>query len=274
MTAPTPDGPHLDLDAIADLEEGLTDPADAGRQRAHLDGCAACGDTRARLAATRASLAGLPAEPMPADVAARLDTALAAAGGTIVPAALERKRVWTRHPTVAGFAAAAAVAAVVGAVVVGSLQHSDTTGSAAGANSQALPTRSAPRDNFPIIADGRAYTDKTALAHAPALAREAAVPGGPPLAAGSNAAAVPKPLTRLHNNLAALNACIAALNSGAPAPQSPLLVDFATFDRKPAVLVLMPGILAGHLDVWVVGPKCNAKDADVKFYASTLASAG
>src|SRR3954463_2975099 len=69
-------GEHLDLDAIADLEEGLADGADPPDRRAPLEARDICRDRLGRLRTTRALLSALPAEQMPSDVAARVTAAL------------------------------------------------------------------------------------------------------------------------------------------------------------------------------------------------------
>ncbi|MFE6867430.1 anti-sigma factor family protein [Kitasatospora sp. NPDC057692] len=82
MTAPlsSPDpaaGAHPEVDELADLAEDLLPPAQADALRRHLTDCAECRETVDALAGVRTLLgeAGLP--PMPADVAARIDAALA-----------------------------------------------------------------------------------------------------------------------------------------------------------------------------------------------------
>ncbi|MER7703428.1 zf-HC2 domain-containing protein [Kitasatospora sp. NPDC097605] len=84
MTAPlsSPDpaaDAHPEVDALADLAEDLLAPADAEALRRHLAGCAECRETAEALAEVRTLLAGAEPPAMPADVAARIDAALAAA---------------------------------------------------------------------------------------------------------------------------------------------------------------------------------------------------
>ncbi|GGZ68555.1 hypothetical protein GCM10010371_30640 [Streptomyces subrutilus] len=70
---------HPDVSEISDLTEGLLSPSRAAEVRHHLDTCALCADVRASLEEIRALL-GTPqgAVRMPADVAGRIDAALAA----------------------------------------------------------------------------------------------------------------------------------------------------------------------------------------------------
>ncbi|MET8545895.1 hypothetical protein ABZW03_35465 [Kitasatospora sp. NPDC004799] len=88
---------HPPVERLADLAEGLIDSPDAaGALHRHLDGCAECRETVDALAEVRALLGDVEAPPMPADVAARLDAALAeaaadAAGGDHDSPAADRR---------------------------------------------------------------------------------------------------------------------------------------------------------------------------------------
>jgi len=132
---------HVPADQVSDLLEGLLPADEAATVAAHLSACPQCAEVRDRLAAMPALLASVrtddPMLPVPADVAARLDRALAAevrdrAAGpeeqqvaTVVPIA----RAGRTRKVFAGVVAAAAV--VVGFVVVGDVVGgSDDGGSA------------------------------------------------------------------------------------------------------------------------------------------------
>lgn len=79
MTSATGQDPHPDVMEIADLAEGILPPERAAEVRAHVESCVQCGEVMASLAEIRDLLGDLPEpEPMPADVAARIDAALAA----------------------------------------------------------------------------------------------------------------------------------------------------------------------------------------------------
>ncbi|MEU9604098.1 anti-sigma factor [Streptomyces sp. NPDC048057] len=70
---------HPDVSEISDLTEGLLSPSQSADLRAHLDGCELCADVQASLEEIRSLLGTLPgAARMPADVAGRIDAALAA----------------------------------------------------------------------------------------------------------------------------------------------------------------------------------------------------
>src|SRR3954464_10036253 len=124
--------PHPDLDRLADLDAGVDVEPDV---RAHAAGCAECQRSLSALRATRDELAALPTVSMPADVADRVDAALAnTAGeqtdGTVVPLSdiRERKR---RGGLVAGGVAASVIAALIAAVVVSAVVSDDKTTPAA-----------------------------------------------------------------------------------------------------------------------------------------------
>lgn len=79
MTTTTGTTEHPDVSEISDLTEGLLSPTRSVEVRAHLDGCSLCADVYESLEEIRGLLGSLPGPPrMPADVAARVDAALAA----------------------------------------------------------------------------------------------------------------------------------------------------------------------------------------------------
>ncbi|MGW3038707.1 hypothetical protein ACWC9T_01410 [Kitasatospora sp. NPDC001159] len=83
LSSPEPADAHPSVEELADLAEGLVEPAEvAGALRRHLDGCAECRETADALAEVQALLGAVEPEPMPADVAARLDAALTEAART------------------------------------------------------------------------------------------------------------------------------------------------------------------------------------------------
>ncbi|MEV0121709.1 hypothetical protein AB0I16_09145 [Streptomyces sp. NPDC050703] len=79
MTATTDSAGHPEVTEISDLTEGLLSPSRTGAVRRHLDGCELCADVYASLKEIRDTLGTLPGPSrMPADVAGRIDAALAA----------------------------------------------------------------------------------------------------------------------------------------------------------------------------------------------------
>ncbi|WP_348541644.1 hypothetical protein [Streptomyces sp. MZ04] len=83
---------HPEVAEISDLTEGLLPPARTLDVRRHLDDCELCADVYASLEEIRGMLGTLPGPPrMPADVAGRIDAALAAEAllDSITPESLE-----------------------------------------------------------------------------------------------------------------------------------------------------------------------------------------
>ncbi|AKH83486.1 hypothetical protein AA958_16150 [Streptomyces sp. CNQ-509] len=73
------DDGHPEVEELADLAEGLTSPARTQQLHRHLDECATCRETRDALDGVRGLLGSLPEPaPMPAEIAGRIDAALAA----------------------------------------------------------------------------------------------------------------------------------------------------------------------------------------------------
>lgn len=73
------DDGHPEVDELADLAEGLASPARSQQLHRHLDDCATCREIREALDGVRGLLGSLPEPaPMPADIAGRIDAALAA----------------------------------------------------------------------------------------------------------------------------------------------------------------------------------------------------
>ncbi|MFE3180265.1 anti-sigma factor family protein [Streptomyces violascens] len=79
MTSTTGTTQHPDVSEISELTEGLLPPSRTADVRRHLEGCALCADVRDSLEEIRELLGTLPGpQRMPADVAGRIDAALAA----------------------------------------------------------------------------------------------------------------------------------------------------------------------------------------------------
>ncbi|WP_030744346.1 anti-sigma factor family protein [Streptomyces sp. NRRL F-5135] len=79
MTSTTDTTQHPDVSEISDLAEGLLSPSRAADLKDHLDGCPLCADVHDSLTEIKGLLGTMPGPPlMPADVAGRIDAALAA----------------------------------------------------------------------------------------------------------------------------------------------------------------------------------------------------
>ncbi|MGW9174320.1 anti-sigma factor family protein [Streptomyces decoyicus] len=78
-TGEHPTGEHPEVSEISELTDGLLSPSRSADVRQHLAGCPLCDDVYASLEEIRALLGTLPGPArMPADVAGRIDAALAA----------------------------------------------------------------------------------------------------------------------------------------------------------------------------------------------------
>ena len=79
MTSTTDTAGHPDVAEISDLTEGLLPPSRGAEVRRHLDECELCADVHDSLEEIRGLLGSMPGPPrMPAEVAGRIDAALAA----------------------------------------------------------------------------------------------------------------------------------------------------------------------------------------------------
>ncbi|MGW7084977.1 hypothetical protein ACWGH2_16005 [Streptomyces sp. NPDC054871] len=92
MTTTTDSAGHPEVAEISDLTEGLLTPSRTADVRRHLDDCSLCADVYDSLEEIRGMLGTLPGPPrMPADVAGRIDAALAAEAllDSIAPGSVE-----------------------------------------------------------------------------------------------------------------------------------------------------------------------------------------
>ncbi|MEV5971913.1 hypothetical protein [Streptomyces sp. NPDC051921] len=79
MTSTADTTQHPDVSEISDLTEGLLSPSRSTAVRQHLEACPLCADVRTSLEEIRGLLGTLPGPPrMPAEIAGRIDAALAA----------------------------------------------------------------------------------------------------------------------------------------------------------------------------------------------------
>ncbi|MCX5200048.1 hypothetical protein OG897_01020 [Streptomyces sp. NBC_00237] len=79
MTSTTGTAQHPDVAEISDLTEGLLSPSRTQDVRRHVGGCDVCADVQLSLEEIRGLLGTLPGpQRMPADIAGRIDAALAA----------------------------------------------------------------------------------------------------------------------------------------------------------------------------------------------------
>lgn len=290
---------HVPIERLAAYAAGDLDATAGVEVEAHVLLCPDCRADVEALNHVSRGLAEVEPVTMPADVAARLDAALAAADnptgpvGDVLPMAPKRRR-----PSFAGIAAVAAGVALVAAISVPVLTGGgDTAGDAGSAAPAALGERREAAETK-RIESGLDYTaDNLSPTLATALTRPAVAYGGVGETTADNAApsqaptapptagskSSPQAVTdarttsfRLATDPGRLAACISGLaaSQSLPGAKQPLVVDFATFEGKPAVVIVFPTeqrgrIRADRVDVWVVGGRCGvtAGDEDVLTFA-------
>jgi hypothetical protein len=254
---------------LAEYAEGLlagTPEGDevAARLAADPAWSAAYAELTGALAAVRAGLAALgPVGPVPAEVADRLDAALATAGGPgefAVRPRRGRRRVVA--PVLA--AAAASVAVLLGFSVVAALRTDPSAPTVASVPGTVLP------DHL-----GETLITSTGLDYGTVAAQDALRSPAPPVglsAAGTDSSPPPAPppaspvplaLARL-TSPAALEACLEAVRAlvGATSP-APRSADFARFGGVPALVIVLTAEPAGRPQVLAVGPDCGAGGVDL-----------
>ncbi|TDC62897.1 hypothetical protein E1200_24140, partial [Actinomadura sp. GC306] len=242
---------HCDYDVLADLAEGLLEDDEAASVSAHLDTCAECRDLSADLADVSRILAEAPVPSMPAELAERIDTAIAAESlNTATVVSMEQRR-GRRHWRILS-AAAAAVVVVGGGAVVGSIALD-------GADGEDGTAATPPQDNS-------ASADLQPKAAAPSAAPAFEVArSGTDYRAGELGSQVTELLDSGRLSRAAdpadprLRGCVSAVTQG----QAPELVDQASYEGRPAYVIAARGDESGKWNVWVVGPDCTAGDPGV-----------
>ena len=294
------DGPaaadHLSLDALAELQEGIAENADALRR--HLDGCAVCRKRAGQLHASRALLSTLPADPMPAEVAARIDTALAAEaasattfapGGNIVP--MRGRRTWMRGPNLAAAAAGVAVLALASALVIGhnrgSKSPTESADKSVGRNPAGAPLAGANPPELKQWQTGANYTttNRAGLVSglvlgnpppfptpAPSTASSPVGGAGPRPSPGAtvtfSAPGNPTPASFSRDDLRDPATAIACATLLAAHPVLPLAVDYAKYDGVSAVILVLPGLQhpEAQLSVYVIRSTCSDSATDLSVF--------
>ncbi|MFJ9375109.1 anti-sigma factor family protein [Streptomyces sp. NPDC101455] len=105
MTSTTDTAGHPDVAEISDLTEGLLLPSRGAEVRRHLDGCELCADVHDSLEEIRGLLGSMPGPPrMPAEIAGRIDAALAAEAllGSTAPDSLAAPTLVSASRTTSG----------------------------------------------------------------------------------------------------------------------------------------------------------------------------
>ncbi|MGK5558223.1 anti-sigma factor family protein [Actinomadura kijaniata] len=267
---------HIDYDTLADLAEGLLEDDQAASVNAHLDTCAECRERSADLADVSRILAEAPVPSMPADLASRIDSAIAAESlnnATVV--SLEQRR-GRRHWRILS-AAAATVVVLGGGAVVGkaALDGARDEGQASATRTTPLldggEQQASPKGAVPSAPSGdqAEKTQRTFAAHAPSfgVARTGTHYRAATLGAQVNGLLGKGNEARLEPRRpdAKLAECVASVTGG----KAPVLVDSATFEGSPATVVVLNGARPGQWDVWVVGPDCSPQDRNVLTHVTT-----
>lgn len=241
---------HADLDVLADVLAGEASELDA----AHVAGCATCSAALADLerasGLATADLAALPVPELPPLVAARIDRALVPT--TVLPARpADRRTRWL--PAAAGVAAVAVFVLGGVALLRGSSGSSDSADTAAVSAPEAAAGIRSSSTGSDYRKDGALLRQQL-----PGLLGSGAPDTAKAQATGDDG------LAALHDP-ATLAACLASLSD--PTDDSvPLALDYARFEGRPALVVVLPTAKAGKVDVFVVGPECGPSDEKVLFF--------
>lgn len=289
------------LDDLVELPAGTSvevqvegaGPAPSAHARDHLGGCPACTAALAEQRRIRELLRGqADPGPMPDDVAARLDAALAAAarerepaGGTdvdlghpatVLPLGPARERRAARLSPAARRAAKAVVGVAAAALIAvggyAALHQSSpsATASKGSADSAAAPAAGAltPNDARAVRAQatGTAYTKANIAAKVSGLLRTALSAGTSGAAAAGGTAPLPQALAQSSTlgTPAGLTACVNTLSGVTDV--RPLLVDLATFEGKPAAIIVLPAGTGEQ--IWVVSRSCTPADDGTMYFAA------
>jgi len=267
---------HLDLDGLADVLAGER-PAD------HVRDCPQCRaaltDLEAAMPQVAVALSALPLPPVPDDLEARLDAALAAERGTVTqlrPRQSSPQRGWQPLAT-AGAAVAAAGAIVFGGTL---LERDDRSGGTTATTVVAAPMRSVTgldydregmllKTQLPALLNGVA-AEAAPLAGGDVADNRAGAPSAPGGTGtvqeqkAERSAANSQALARLRTE-AGLASCLAALT---PPDQVllPIALDYASFEGEPALVVVLPTGKPDKVDVFVVGARCGQADEKLLYY--------
>jgi hypothetical protein len=269
---------HADVDPD---QEDVRPAADRGLER-HLAGCAACRAALGDQVEVSALLRREPDPgPMPTEVLARLDAALAGAASTrtaaagsdrrnVVPLAAHRPgalgRITESRLTKSLVAAAAVLLMAAGSFAAlhrngsGGPSASTASGSSAARGPVAGPDLAL--GNVQVQASGTAYTSANIRTEVNRrLAAFGTSAGGviraPQAENGTSTLTTPT----------GLRACLNALQAGTA---QPVLVDLATYNGKPAAVIVLSDGSSGPSgkQLWVVSPTCSPGKDGTMFFAN------
>ncbi|WP_067486911.1 hypothetical protein [Actinomadura hibisca] len=256
---------HLDYDTLADLAEGLLEDDHAASVNAHLESCADCRDRSADLADVSRLLAEAPTPAMPADLASRIDSAIAAESLHSAQVVSLEQRRGRRHWRLLSAAAATAIVLGGGAMVgKAALEGSDGDASTAA--------------KTPVMDGSDGGAAMRSSARAPGAATEGSGPRRDTLAAPVTFTVAASGTDYRASSLgpqvgdllgkggesrtegrapdARLSECVASVTRG----KTPALVDSARYEGGPATVIAVRAAKPDAWEIWVVGPDCSAQD--------------
>lgn len=247
---------QVDVELLADYAEGLlegTPEAElvAGRLATDPAWQRAYEQLPAASAAVSAQLALLEPEPLPADVLARIESAMAEPPAPVSKLSEARERRGGRFRVMLAAAAAVAILFVGGGVVFQQLRPEVMSSNAGPGAADRAPRPAAAPEHLQITASGRDWTIATLpKLRQPTDAKQAQ----------ADVAGKPTQLTRFDDK-AILEACLAALRA---LGGEPTYVDLARFGGNPAVLAVLSS--NGTDRVVAVTPGCGDSPAAVTLY--------
>jgi hypothetical protein len=268
-------------------EPPVTSPADAPLQ-AHLDSCPLCRTALGDQVAVSALLRRVPDPgPMPSEYAARLDSAIVSAqadrqaaatasgssSATVLPLA-PSARSSSRWGAIAESRFTKILVAAAAVVVIGAggyaafhrTTSSNPTASGGSLDSSAqaptagaVPTRGSVQslDEVPVQSSGTAYTKGNVAAQV--ASRLSSVAGA--IQPQANKAAAEAAGSTL-GTVAGIKACLTAIAAPTAVPE---LIDLATFEGKPAAVLVLPDT-DGTKEVWVVSRTCSGTNDGTLFF--------
>jgi hypothetical protein len=267
-------------------EPPVTNPADAPLQ-AHLDSCPSCRAALGDQVAVSALLHRVPDPgPMPSEYATRLDSAILSAqadrqaaatasapsSATVLPLA-RSGRSSSRWGAIAESRFTKVLVAAAAVVVIGAGGYaafhrtsSNTTASGGSSDSSAqapsagaVPTRGSVQslDEVPVQSSGTAYTKGNIAAQVTSRLSGA---GGAVQPQANKAAAEAAGSTL--GTVAGIKACLTAIAAPSGVPE---LIDLATFEGKPAAVLVLPDT-NGTKEVWVVSRTCSGTNDGTLFF--------
>jgi hypothetical protein len=269
---------HLDPDVLADFREGLLGRRRSARIRAHLRTCPTCAALGKDLAQVSELLASAPAPRMPDHLVTRLENALAAeaaartakqglagqdpgaAGAADGAGRRPRRRSWQLRPVTLGVAAAIAAILAVGGYGLANLHQGVTSSSAAGRNAHRPAGTVEPNAGKGVTSGG--------LAEPSAAGRLRVIDSGTDYLPGHltsqaqavlashpiNASMRPQAPLAAPDRTSQLPSCVRLVTGGL----SPLLVDEARYQGRPATIIVLAPTAGRAGQVWVTGPTCSA----------------